>query len=157
MLFDDSWAHEVVNNSNEMRAVLEGTAARLAARAASDLEIEELTALNEDQKKADASPEAAALNRQFHGALLDSARNRFLSRSMTSLHKALMILGPTTLIQADRAKRAVEEHGDVLDAMRARDGQQAEAAMRTHIENALRVRIRALRTRHRHQNEEESA
>lgn len=51
----------------EMRAVLEGTAARLAARAASDIEIEELAALNQDLAEAGDGPEAVLLNRQFHG------------------------------------------------------------------------------------------
>lgn len=130
----------------EMRAVLEGTAARLAARAASDIEIEELAALNQDLAEAGDGPEAVLLNRQFHGAILDAAKNRFLARSMTSLHKALMILGPTTLTHADRARDAIEEHRGILDAIKARDGALAEAVMRAHIEMAQRVRVRALRS-----------
>ncbi|WP_424931848.1 GntR family transcriptional regulator [Amaricoccus macauensis] len=133
----------------EMRAVLEGTAARLAARAASDIEIEELFAMNIELERRGNTPEAFVLNRQFHGALLDAAKNRFLARSMASLHKALMILGPTTLTEAERAEKAVEEHYGVLEAIRARDGGLAEAAMRAHIEMAQRVRVRALRERDR--------
>lgn len=133
----------------EMRAVLEGTAARLAARAASDIEVEELLAMNAELARLGASPEAVALNRQFHGALLDAAKNRFLARSMASLHKALLILGPTTLTEVDRARNAVAEHQSVLEAIRARDGAVAEAAMRAHIEMAQRVRVRALRERDR--------
>ena len=129
----------------EMRAVLEGTAARLAARAASDIEIEELTDMNRQMAQLGNAPEAFILNRQFHAALLDAAKNRFLTRSIHALQKALMILGPTTLTQPDRAEQAAEEHFDVLDAIRARDGSLAEAAMRAHIEAAQRVRVRDLR------------
>ncbi|MCL7409651.1 GntR family transcriptional regulator [Marivivens donghaensis] len=129
----------------EMRSVLEGTAARLAARSASDIEIEELIALNDDLAAAGNSPEAFRLNRQFHHALLHSTKNRFLAKSMDSLQKSLMILGPTTLTQPDRAERAIEEHNDVLTAIRSRDGDTAEKAMRAHIQAAQRVRIRALR------------
>lgn len=131
----------------EMRTVLEGTAARLAARAASQIEIEELEALNHDLGQLGNAPEAVALNRQFHAGILDAAKNRFLSRSIISLQKALMILGPTTLTQADRAQRAVREHSDVLEAIKSRDEARAEVAMRTHIEMAQRVRVRALRSR----------
>ncbi|KAF0676851.1 GntR family transcriptional regulator [Profundibacterium mesophilum] len=131
----------------EMRAVLEGTAARLATRAASQIELDELAALNEELVRAGASPEAFDLNRQFHAALLDAAKNRFLSRSIQGLQKALMILGPTTLTAPERAERAVEEHSAVLDALMARDGLRAEAAMRAHIEAAQRVRVRAVRAR----------
>lgn len=129
----------------EMRAVLEGTAARLASRAASDIEIEELYDMNQQMAALGNSSEASTLNRQFHAALVDAAKNRFLTRSIQALHKALMILGRTTLIQADRAEMAVREHLAVLDAIKARDALRAEAAMRTHIEAAQRVRVRALR------------
>lgn len=131
----------------EMRAVLEGTAARLAARAASEIEIEELVEMNDQMAALGDAPEAFILNRQFHMALLDAAKNRFLAQSIHALQKALMILGPTTLTEPDRAARAIEEHVDVLDAIKARDGASAETAMRRHIEAAQRVRVRALRAR----------
>lgn len=131
----------------EMRAVLEGTAARLAARAASEIEIEELVEMNDQMAALGDAPEAFILNRQFHMALLDAAKNRFLAQSIHALQKALMILGPTTLTEPDRAARAIEEHVDVLDAIKARDGVSAETAMRRHIEAAQRVRVRALRAR----------
>ncbi|MBV7407419.1 GntR family transcriptional regulator [Maritimibacter sp. DP1N21-5] len=129
----------------EMRAVLEGTAARLAARAASEIELEELYEMNRQMAALGNGAEAFILNRQFHGAMLDAARNRFLARSIRSLQKTLMILGPTTLTEPDRAEKAVEEHFGVLDAIKARDGSLAEAAMRAHIAAAQRVRVRALR------------
>lgn len=133
----------------EMRAVLEGTAARLAARAASDIELQELGALNDHLAQAGTGPEASRLNRIFHATLLDAAKNRFLSRSMLSLQKALMILGPSQLLDTTRAEQAVREHRHLLDALAARDGAVAETAMRSHIEAAQRMRIRTLRERDR--------
>ncbi|THH38150.1 GntR family transcriptional regulator [Aliishimia ponticola] len=139
----------------EMRAVLEGTAARLAARAASDIELEELAALH-DRLAATGDPkEAARLNRVFHATLLDAAKNRFLSKSMGSLQKAMMILGPTMLSDSARAEAADDEHRRVLDAMAARDGAAAEAAMRAHIEASQRLRIRTLRERERGTEDDE--
>lgn len=131
----------------EMRAVLEGTAARLAARAASDIEIDELFDMNNALAEVGHGPEAFVLNRQFHAAILDAAKNRFLSRSIKTMQKALMILGPTTLTEPDRFEKAAREHMDILEAIKARNGQRAESAMRTHIETAQRVRVRALRAR----------
>ncbi|WP_102107964.1 GntR family transcriptional regulator [Oceaniglobus roseus] len=133
----------------EMRAVLEGTAARLAARAASDLELDELAALNEELAATGDLRLAYDLNRQFHLTLLDAAKNRYLIRSVNALQKTLLILGPSTLAEADRAKQAVEEHAALLDALKARDGTRAEALMRAHIEAAHRVRLKALRGRER--------
>ncbi len=68
---------------------------------------------------------------------------------MNALQKTLMILGPTTLIDPDRAGIAAVEHRRILEALTARDGPRAEAEMRAHIEAAHRVRIRALRDRDR--------
>jgi DNA-binding GntR family transcriptional regulator len=133
----------------EMRAVLEGTAARMAARAASELELGELEALNAELAAATQAATAYELNRQFHLTLLDAAKNRFLVKAMSTLQKTMLILGPTTLAAPERAGCAVAEHARILTALRARDEQRAEAEMRAHIEAAHVVRLRVLRTRDR--------
>ncbi len=139
--------HAEVVELYEMRAVLEGTAARLAARAASDIELAELSALNAELADAPAGPQARELNRQFHRTLFDAARNRFLIKSMNVLQKTLLILGPTTLGEPIRAVSAVKEHAAVLTALHARDGAAAEMAMRLHVEAALSARLRGMRGR----------
>jgi DNA-binding GntR family transcriptional regulator len=133
----------------EMRAVLEATAARLATRVASPVELAELRALNEELSKAGHGKDAYELNRQFHLTLLDAAKNRFLVRATDALQKTLLILGTTTLIEPERAKQAVSEHEAILDALDARDGAQAEILMRAHIEAAQGARLRTIRGRER--------
>jgi DNA-binding GntR family transcriptional regulator len=81
--------------------------------------------------------------------LLDAAKNRYLIKSVNALQKTLLIIGPSTLAEADRANQAVREHGDLLVALKGRDGTRAEALMRAHIEAAHRVRLKALRGRER--------
>lgn len=130
----------------EMRTVLEGTAARLAARAASAVEIAELSAINGDMSQSlEDSGRLIALNRQFHLRLLDAARNRFLLRAMASVENALLLLGPSAMESSDRARGAIKEHQTVIDALCARDGAAAEQAMRDHMEHAQRTRLRMLR------------
>ncbi|WP_412553962.1 GntR family transcriptional regulator [Shimia sp. MIT1388] len=129
----------------EMRSVLECTAARMAARMASDVEITELAAICEEIAKAGKGTEASRLNRQFHRALLEAAKNRFLIKSMLALQKAMLILGRTTLADEERFESAIAEHAAILDALSARDGDAAENAMRAHISAGQRARIRALR------------
>jgi DNA-binding GntR family transcriptional regulator len=133
----------------DMRAVLEGTAARMAARAASEVELGELAALNDELAEAPDGRSAHELNRQFHLTLLDAAKNRYLVKSMNALQKTLMILGPSTLAEAERAASAVNEHARVLAALQARDDARAEEEMRAHIVAAHRVRLRSLRNRER--------
>ncbi|TRW99397.1 GntR family transcriptional regulator [Paracoccus sp. M683] len=130
----------------EMRTVLEGTAARLAARAASPVELQELQAINDEMAAAMDDPAALVrLNRQFHLRLQDAARNRFLLKSMASVETTLMILGPSSMETPDRARQALAEHDALLQALTARDGAAAEAVMRNHIENAQLARLRLLR------------
>lgn len=131
----------------EMRGVLEGTAARLAARAASAVELDELAAINAELATAAPGPQAQELNRQFHRTLLDAARNRFLVKAMNALQKTLLILGPSTLEDAARTAEATAEHAAILEAIRGHDGLAAELAMRGHIEAALRIRLKAMRGR----------
>ena len=129
----------------EMRAVLEGTAARFAARAAAEVEIDELQALNAEMATA---PDARALyeaNRQFHAVILNAARNRFLLQAAGAVQKTLLILGPSTMEEAGRAEGAMAEHAAIITALRARDGAAAETAMRAHIEAAHRARLRQVR------------
>ena len=130
----------------EMRMVLEATAARLAARVASSVELEELQSINVDMKASIGDAIALVrLNRQFHARLLDAARNRFLHRSMASVESTLLILGPTSMESPTRAKEAVAEHQDILESLFARDGSAAETAMRLHMERAHLTRLRMLR------------
>ncbi|MDO5630255.1 MAG: GntR family transcriptional regulator [Paracoccus sp. (in: a-proteobacteria)] len=137
--------HAEVIELYEMRAVLEGTAARLAARMALPLEIDALADLNAALAKAGPGADAQDLNRQFHAALMDAARNRFLVKTNSALKKTLLILGPTTLADPSRAGDAAQEHAAIIAALQSRDGDAAEAAMRRHIEAALNFRLRAIR------------
>lgn len=129
----------------EMRAVLEGTAARLAARAGSEIELGEMETINAEMEQAADAAALAESNRQFHKVILNAARNRFLVRSVEAVQKTLLILGPSTMEESTRAAQAIAEHRQIIAALRARDGRAAETAMHTHIEAAHRARLRQLR------------
>ena len=129
----------------EMRAVLEGTAARFAARAAYDSELDELADLNAEMRGATEAQTLYTANSHFHRVLLNAARNRFLLRSVDAVQKTLLILGPSTMEEAERAESAIMEHDVVLKALRNRDESAAEQAMRAHIEAAHRARLKQLR------------
>ncbi len=134
--------HGEIMELYEMRAVLEGTAARLAARMVSDVELRALDGLNEDFATAPSPEVAAEINRRFHQALFGAARNRFLTQALEAIQKTLLILGPTTLLEEARVRDSVSEHASVIAALEARDGLAAEAAMRAHIEAAQLTRLR---------------
>lgn len=137
-------SHAEIMELYEMRAVLEGAAARMAARGAGEAEITELAVLNDAMNAADDPRDRAELNRRFHHLLADAARNRFLARATQAIHRSLLLLGPTTLEEAARVQDAAAEHAEILQAVVAHDGDAAEAAMRRHMQGAQQVRIRQL-------------
>lgn len=137
--------HAEISELYDMRSVLESTAARFAARAASDVELADLGAIHTDFATAQTAANRNALNRQFHAALLDAARNRFLVKAVEAINTTLLILGPSTMDESDRATAAIEEHSALMEALVQRDQNAAEAAMRHHIEAAHRARLQQMR------------
>lgn len=137
--------YSMVTELYYMREVLEGTAARLVAQHASDVEISILDDLCH-QYEAALGDEAAltASNRRFHDTLYRCSHNRYLLNMVTVLHDALSLLGGTTLSDPERAAETLREHRSVVAAIRARDADAAEQALRTHIRMAQKTRMQKL-------------
>jgi DNA-binding GntR family transcriptional regulator len=128
----------------EMRAVLERTAAEMAAKHASPAEIDALADLNQ-MIAASAPSEAAALNQDFHKGIYLATRNRFLLDAARALNNSLMLLGPTTLGDAERIKVVSSQHQDIIDAIAKGDAATAGAASEAHLQTSLRHRLKVLR------------
>lgn len=127
----------------QMREVLEGTAARLAAQQCSEAEVYNLRELLDQERSTQHDPaEQAIKNRAFHNAIYLAAHNRYLLKSLNSLRDAMALLGPTTYILRSRPQTALSEHGAIVQAIENRDGSAAEKAAREHIRAAQRARIR---------------
>lgn len=141
-----SLSHTEVVELYEMRLVLERTAAELAASHAVAAEIDELEDLNASIAKATHDPaKAAAVNQSFHRCIYLAGRNRFLVESARALNNALMLLGPTTLVDAKRIATVCQQHNDIIDAIRARDVEAAGASAEAHLQTSLRYRLKSMR------------
>jgi len=128
-----------------MRENLEGTAANLAAQHASAMEIDLLTEIAaRDRRKGVDAAQLARNNRLFHDTLYRSAHNRFLLKTLASLHESMALLGQTTLSLPGRSSHALKEHEEIVNAIRARDAAKAEAAARAHIRAAYQSRLQVL-------------
>ena len=134
--------HGMVAELYDMREVLEGTAAGLAARHASDAEIDALRELAlRDREAGDDPVRLARLNRLFHEAMFRCAHNRFLMRAVHSLRQSMVLLGRTTLAVAGRPQTARAEHDAIVKAIANHDAEAATAAARAHIRAAYRARL----------------
>ena len=128
-----------------MREVLEGTAARLCARHASDLEIMELEELVKREERLQGSFEALARhNRLFHEAVHRGAHNRYLEKSLSAVNDSMYLLGPSQMLLPERAESARAEHAELFEMIRKHDGDAAEAAARRHVRSAQQQRLKQL-------------
>ncbi len=128
-----------------MREVLEGTAARLCARHASDLEVLELQDLvkHEQQLKNDYET-LARHNRRFHEAIHRGAHNRYLEKSLSAVNDSMWLLGKSQMLLPHRAKAALAEHAEIARAIQKGDADVAEEAARKHVRAAQRERLKLL-------------
>jgi DNA-binding GntR family transcriptional regulator len=134
--------HGMVGELYVIREVLEGTAARLAARHASDIEIAMLRDIARRDLDAMDDPERlAANNRLLHQTLYRYAHNRYLLKTLNSLQEAMVLLGPTAMNLAERRRQAYDEHHAIIDALEARDADRAEALMREHVRGAYKSHL----------------
>lgn len=128
-----------------MREILEGTAARLAAQHASDVEIsllEDMCAQYANSVGND--QQLGRSNRQFHELLYNCSHNRYLIKMLKTLHDTLTLLGNTTLTDQKRVKDTIKEHEAVVSAIKKHDPDGAEKALREHIYASQKMRIRRL-------------
>ncbi|PAF48263.1 GntR family transcriptional regulator [Helicobacter sp. 12S02232-10] len=125
----------------EMREVLEGAAARLAAQHASDVEISILENIVEDQTRAKTLQDIAKNNKIFHSTLYQCAHNKFLLKTIQELENSLLLLGSTTLKDPQRQLQSHQEHLDILNALKNRNLQQAKECAEFHIRQAYKIRL----------------
>jgi DNA-binding GntR family transcriptional regulator len=134
-------------------ALLEGRCAYEAARNASDADLLELTALHERLKghaEAGRTNDYYATNFAIHEAIISLADNRWLALAIADLRKILKLSRLRSLSAAGRLTQSLSEHLSVLAALKSRDSEGAEAAMRTHLtrqREALRELARSQRSR----------
>ena len=127
-----------------MRETLEGTAARLCARHASDMEIQDLADLIERERQIQGDLEALPPhNRRFHQAIHRGAHNRYLEKSLVAISD-LGLLGSPLMSLPQRARTAVTEHAQIVEAIQRRDPDAAEEAARNHVRAAQRERLKRL-------------
>ncbi len=61
------------------------------------------------------------------------------------MNNALLLLGPTTLADADRIATVGRQHRQIMDAIGAGDIEGAGAAAEAHLQSSLRYRLRVMR------------
>ena len=135
--------NDQLNELYVVRAILEGTVARLAAQHATRAEIEIMQEMVEADRQNTGDVQAlSASNRAFHRRLTAASHNRFLVSQIEHMKQSLLLLAGTTFADPQRRQAAIEEHAAIVSAVASRDGENADLLARQHIEAAHKARLR---------------
>ncbi|MBI5277231.1 MAG: GntR family transcriptional regulator [Burkholderiales bacterium] len=134
-------------------ALLEGRCAYEAAQHASDADLQALEAMHQKLQR---SARAKRINEYYetnfaiHEAIISLAGNRWLAGVIGDLRKIVKLARQQQLHAPGRLEQSLSEHLAVFAALKARDAEGADAAMRTHLtrqREALRALARSARSK----------
>lgn len=136
------WSTDRLAEIFELRLQLETHATRLASRRATPARIAELHDLAEHMAQVGRPgrrQDIAALhiaNRTFHDLLVDAAASPTLTAALSTAIHAAVIRHNFEIYDDASMMRSLGHHREIVVALRARDGDWAEAVMRAHLCNA---------------------
>ncbi|HET9783002.1 MAG TPA: GntR family transcriptional regulator [Candidatus Dormibacteraeota bacterium] len=136
----------------EVRAVLE---AMLARRAAERIKADALRSLRElivdMRKRVDGGDSIgySELNATFHQLIWTAAEHPTAGNLVGSLKSQAIRFQYQTALRPGRARRSLREHEAIFAALKAHDGDAADAAMTAHLAEVLDTLKWAIETQHR--------
>jgi len=138
------YSAQEIQESYEVRAALEGYAARLAATRASD---DEIAAITEIQRLRDAETNPTRefrvrTNRQFHDGIIKAARNDRLAEAIYRSGRFYFNERIAAITSREDFAANQSDHARIVLALQSRDPARAEEAMRSHILNTFTAFLR---------------
>lgn len=138
--FVREFSEQEVRELYEMRAALESFS---VGRACERITEEELAWLRQHQSVGETALKTGDMeaywiyNWDLHAAIMEAARNSYLSSAMGQLTLQSQMLMVKTIRLVGRPSRAIEEHRDLIELIAERNDKAAEALMERHILSAL--------------------
>ena len=125
----------------EFRETIEGRTAALAAMRRNDAILDELAAILERLERATADHvHRDDIDLEFHLTIAKAANNRYFSSVLNALRNQITVgmklHGMALLTPSGRLEQSTDEHGEILEAIRAGDPERASAAMQAHVRNS---------------------
>ena len=127
--------------------LLESDAAAAVARhatAADLLELEDLHRQLENVplvEKNTATQAFLTLNVRFHARLVLIANNRRREQMVNDLRKVMKLNGHSSLLKTGRIQQSLQEHRELLAALKARDADGAMKLMREHFQSGFEAAL----------------
>lgn len=125
----------------EFRETIEGRTAALAALRRNDAILDELDAILKRLERATADHvHRDDIDLEFHLTIAKAANNQYFSSVLFALRNQITVgmklHGMALLTPSGRLEQSTDEHGEILDAIRAGDAERASAAMQAHVRNS---------------------
>lgn len=123
----------------ELRIALEKHAVRLVAERGLPADLAPLTAMlgATDQLMADDEQKAYPSELDFHAQLVGLAGNEPILRAAVRVGQQIQMARARSARQPERARDALREHHEILDAIAAGDGETAATLMHEHLRRSL--------------------
>lgn len=140
-----AWSERDLAEIFDLRAVLEGFAARLAARNGTPDDVARLRELAEamealaDGRARDRIDRISELNREFHALIIEVAGNRHLSGLVAGLVQVPLVHRTFRRYSDTELRRSMGHHRELIEAIERGDVNWAGTAMRSHIYAARTV------------------
>jgi len=120
----------------EVRICLERMAVRLFVERASEEHLRRLEELYGRMRRASELEDlklSMALNEAFHSAVVEGSGNGVLLEVVKGISDKLGLVRFLSISRSGRIKESLAEHGEILEALRARDARRAEELVDAHI------------------------
>ena len=128
-----------INDIYEIRLRVEGLATAMCAEVVTDAQLkqlEETVALQEFYTGRGEVDSIRNLDSEFHRLIYSYCGSRVLSDLLSDLHRKVQRFRRASVKNPDRARAAVKEHAEILDALKNHDRDRAERLAVAHIGNA---------------------
>ena len=134
----------------KIRERLEGLASSLAAVRISDEGLERLSSLVEtaerDIEKND-TEHIKDMDTVFHSIIYEASGSRFLSRTLSELHKKIKAYRKRSLGVPGRVEKSTREHREIFEAIKAGNAEEADRLTSLHVQRALENMLSAVEKR----------
>ena len=123
-----------------IRMRLEGLASASAAKRITPEEIKELeesVELTEFYMSKKDAEHIKELDTEFHKIIYRASGNRLLAKTLIELHRKIKAYRKLSLTVTERLERSIEEHKEILAAIKKGDADEADRLTAMHIEAAL--------------------
>lgn len=128
-----------VHDIYKIRSLLEGLCARWATEHITGRQIEELEEIillsefHLRRKSTEQAEQVSELDGKFHKVLYEASNSRILEHVLSDFHKYVQMARMMSVGAKDRAERSIEEHRDILKAIKDKDPDKAERLANQHI------------------------